>query len=313
MSAPTTALIATMRNEGPFILEWLAYHQLIGFSDIIVCSNDCVDASPDLLNVLSRRGLISHIPCSPGPDDKPQLFAYAQAERLVLERRPDWLMVLDTDEFLNIHVGAGRVTDLLASAPDATAFLINWRIFGNSGHDCCSAELVTSRFTRAAAQESAVNRSFKTLFTRAEAYHCVLLPHGPGYAKEDAAGSLRPVNGAGERLPEAFARSEGFMQSEPDQVSWSLAQINHYNTRSTDDYWVKHDRGGGLSPERWDRDWNWTAFNRNEEEDRTIQRHLPKLRASMDRLLEDPEIAEAHERCRRLYAAQVHRLRRLAS
>ena len=35
-----------MRDEGPYLLEWVAYHRLIGFTDIVVCSNDCVDGSP---------------------------------------------------------------------------------------------------------------------------------------------------------------------------------------------------------------------------------------------------------------------------
>src|SRR3546814_3400210 len=75
-------------------------------------------------------------------------------------------MVLDADEFLNVHVGGGMVPELLAAAPEATAILINWRIFGNSGHERWSPGLVTRRYTRAAEQAHGVNRSFKTLFTR---------------------------------------------------------------------------------------------------------------------------------------------------
>jgi hypothetical protein len=313
MTAPSVALVATMRNEGPFLLEWIAYHRLIGFTDIIVCTNDCVDGSPELLDALADQGAVRHLRCAPGPEHQPQLFAYSRAEPLVRRIDPDWTMVLDADEFLNVHVGQGLVSDLLAAAPDATAFLLNWRIFGNSGHERWSADLVTERFTRAAPRESAVNLSYKTLFTRGDAYHCLLLPHGPGYAKDGRAETLRPVNGGGETLPERFARSEGFLQSEPDQVSWRLAQINHYNTRSTEDYWVKHDRGGGLSAERWDRDWNWGAFNRNEQEDVSIQRHLAALRPEVARLLADPAVAAAQERCRRLYDRQVARLRRSAA
>ncbi len=313
MDTRRIALIATMRNEGPFIVEWVAYHRMIGFTDVVVCSNDCVDGTPELLDALAGRGVLTHLRCNPGPDDKPQLFAYAQAERVVRTLRPDWLMVLDADEFLEIHVGAGTVGELIDAVPDATAFLLNWRIFGNAGHERWSRALVTERFTRAAARESAVNLSYKTLFSRADAYHCVLLPHGPGYAREERLAELHPVDGAGAPLPERYARSEGFLQSEPDRVSWRLARVNHYNTRSTDDYRVKHDRGGGLSPDRWDREENWAAFNRNEEEDAGIWRHLPTLRGEIARLMADPAVAEAHERCCDLYARLVDRLRRSAA
>jgi hypothetical protein len=302
------ALVATMRNEGPFLLEWLAYHCAIGFTEILVCTNDCVDGSPELLDALEAHGVVRHLRCTPGPDDKAQLFAYGQAQAALAHDWPDVLMVLDADEFLNIHVGAGHVTDLLDAVPDATTFLVNWRIFGASGHDRWSAEPVLERFTRAATRDNGVNWSFKTLFRHPDAYHCPLLPHGPGFAKPERLAGLRPVDGGGTALPERYARAEGFLQSEPGTVSYRLAQVNHYNTRSWEDYLAKHERGGGLGPERWARDENWAIFNRNEVEDLSIQRHLPAIRAGVADLLADARVAAAYRRCCDLYGAHVSAL-----
>ena len=303
-------LVATMRNEGPFVLEWLAYHRSIGFDEVVVCSNGCVDGTPDLLDLLAARGRLTHLPCTPGPGDKPQLFAYAAAQAYLGPRPDDWLMVLDADEFLNIHVGAGGVRDLVAARPDATAFLVNWRVFGSSGHAAWSDEPVTRRFVRAAPRYNAVNTSFKTLFTRADAYHCPLLPHGPGFARAERLAEIRPLDGGGQPLPDVFARSESFLQSAAGTVDWSLAQVNHYNTRSREDYRVKHDRGGGLSPERWDLDWNWRAFDTNDQVDRTIGRHASALEAALAELLADAEIAHQHRRCQDAYRRHATALAR---
>ena len=226
-------------------------------------------------------------------------------EALLGDAWPDVLMVLDADEFLNIHLGAGTVPELIAAVPDATAFLINWRIFGSSGHEGWSPEPVLRRFTRAAERQHGVNWSYKTLFRLPDAYHCPLLPHGPGHARAERVDDLRPVDGGGRALPRRYARSEGFLQSEPGQVSWTLAQVNHYNTRAWQDYLVKHRRGGGLGLDRWDRAGSWANFDRNEEEDVSIQRHLPALQAELDRLLADPAIRAAHDRCCRLYGEHV--------
>jgi hypothetical protein len=49
-------LAATMPNEGPYILEWVAYHLAIGFTDIVICTNDCVDGSLALLERLQELG-----------------------------------------------------------------------------------------------------------------------------------------------------------------------------------------------------------------------------------------------------------------
>jgi hypothetical protein len=301
-------LVATMRDEGPYLLEWVAYHRLIGFTDIVVCSNDCVDGSPALLDALQGRGLLRHIPCNPGPDNKPQLFAYRQAEAVLSKTWPDVLMVLDGDEFLNVHVGHGTVAELLAAVPQATAMMINWRIFGSAGHESWSADPVLRRYRRAAARDHGVNRSFKTLFRHPENYHCPLLPHGPGYARPEALPRLRVVDGAGLPLPERYARSEEFLQTEPGAVTWQLAQVNHYNTRSWQDYLVKHRRGGGLGPERWDRDSNWEAFNRNEEIDLSIGRYAAATEQAVAELLADPLIRNCHGRCLHLYRSHVEAL-----
>ncbi|MFC3124366.1 glycosyltransferase family 2 protein [Pseudoroseomonas globiformis] len=301
-------LVATMRDEGPYLLEWVAYHRMIGFSEIVVCSNNCVDGTPALLDALQARGQLRHIPCDPGPDDKAQLFAYQQVEAVLSKAWPDVLMVLDGDEFLNIHVGGGTVPELLGSMPQATAMMINWRIFGSAGHESWSADSVLQRFRQAAARNHGVNRSFKTLFRNPGHYRCPLLPHGPGYARADALRCIRVVDGAGQPLPERYARSEEFLQTDPGAVTWRLAQVNHYNTRSRQDYLVKHWRGGGLGSERWDRASNWEAFNRNEETDLSIERHAAATRQAVTELLADPLIHKRHNQCLNLYGSHVEAL-----
>ena len=48
--SPPVALMSCMRNEGIHILEWLAYHRVIGFGPVVICSNDCADGSDRLLD-----------------------------------------------------------------------------------------------------------------------------------------------------------------------------------------------------------------------------------------------------------------------
>jgi hypothetical protein len=300
-----------MRNEGPFILEWVAYHRAIGFTDIVVCTNDCIDASPALLDRMEELGILAHVANPCGAAEKPQLAAYARAEQLAVLREADWAMVLDADEFLNIHAGQGAVSDLIDAVPQATAFLINWRIFGNSGQIGWQPGFVTERFTRAAALGDPVNLSFKTLFTKLDAYRCKLLPHQPRYPEPARLAELHYVNGAGARLPCYFCdESRGdFLQSEPGQVSWKLAQINHYNTRSWEDYLVKHHRGGGLNIE-WKREAGWAVFNKNDETDRSIANKLPAARALYAAFLDDDELRHCHRRCCALYRRHIAELKR---
>ena len=67
-----TALVSCMRNEGIFLLEWVAYHQGLGFDAIIVVTNDCTDGSDALAETLADDGQIIHIDQTVPPGDSPQ-------------------------------------------------------------------------------------------------------------------------------------------------------------------------------------------------------------------------------------------------
>ena len=44
--------ILGVRNEGAFLLEWLAHHRATGFTDFLVFSNDCEDGTDAMLERL---------------------------------------------------------------------------------------------------------------------------------------------------------------------------------------------------------------------------------------------------------------------
>ena len=50
-----------MRNEGPFIVEWLCWYRMLGFNHAVVVTNNCTDHSPQLLDALQNAGLVHHI------------------------------------------------------------------------------------------------------------------------------------------------------------------------------------------------------------------------------------------------------------
>ncbi len=54
------AVLATMKNEGPFLLEWVAHHKALGFDDIVICTNDCADGTDAMVRRLAEMGLARH-------------------------------------------------------------------------------------------------------------------------------------------------------------------------------------------------------------------------------------------------------------
>ena len=46
--------VLTVRNEAAFLIEWVAHHLGIGFTDLVVLSNDCDDGTDAMLDRLAE-------------------------------------------------------------------------------------------------------------------------------------------------------------------------------------------------------------------------------------------------------------------
>ena len=55
-------IITSMKNEGSYIVEWVAYHRVIGFTDFLVYTNDCEDGTVEMLERLEEMGVLVHQP-----------------------------------------------------------------------------------------------------------------------------------------------------------------------------------------------------------------------------------------------------------
>ena len=62
IAAPRVLVATCMKDEGPFILEWLAWHRAVGVTDVVVFSNDCTDGTDRLLDRLHAMGELVHLP-----------------------------------------------------------------------------------------------------------------------------------------------------------------------------------------------------------------------------------------------------------
>jgi len=107
-AAVRVTVVLTVRNEGAFLLEWLAHHQACGVTDFLVFSNDCDDGTDAMLDRLDALGWLTHVR-NPGPHPEgPQWAALKLADTHPLVTGADWLLPLDIDEFVNVHTGDNR-------------------------------------------------------------------------------------------------------------------------------------------------------------------------------------------------------------
>jgi hypothetical protein len=284
-----------VRNEGAFLLEWLAHHRVVGFDHVVVFSNDCEDGTDTMLDRLESLGGVTHVR-NDGPYDKGgiQFTALKMAATLPQVQEAGWLLPLDVDEFVNIHTGDHTLAALHAALPDATAITLTWRLFGNAGQVGFTDAPVTGIFTRCAPVElywpwrAAM---FKTLYRNDGTYRKpgVHRPRDPDRAKLDGA---RWFDGAGRELPELFHTKRIFSNYGRD--NYALAQLNHYPLGAMESYVLKADRGRAVhSDDLLGLDY-WVERNFNTEEDTSISALAPARAAEQARLTADPELARLH-------------------
>ncbi len=293
----TVMAVSMMKDEAPFLLEWFAHHLAVGFTDILVYTNDCTDGTVEMLERLEELGLGYHRPnhIPDGVKPQPSAIKHAQAEPLV--RDADWVILFDADEFLAVSHPSGTIDGMItdAVAQDANGIVITWRIFGSGGVIDWSPEPVTEQYLRAAPPLWNKGWGVKTLFKFDHKYWKLGI-HRPSiknrWLETDFPDTVKWLNGSGRPMEDYF-KFRGW-RSIRRTLGYDWAQMNHYAVKSIDAYAVRKLRGNvNNKKDKYNADY-WSLQDRNEVEDHTILRHAEKRREIMETLLSDPVLNHLH-------------------
>jgi glycosyltransferase involved in cell wall biosynthesis len=305
-----TVLFCHVKNEAPFILEWIAYHIAIGFDEIVICSNPSTDGTEEILEVLSKSGRIRHIRATVEMRQSAHEASVTEFNRSVGYVPGHWYIWLDADEFLNVHVGSGLVSDLLAALGEYSGILVNWRIFGTSGNAYFPGRFIDSAFIKAAAKERAANLEIKTLFRFGDDFQgfSQKYSHRPLVKKVNLLKPESFLTGCGDPALSTSSRniewlsgvgSRAFHFVEEAEFGWKLAQVNHYAVRTPEMFKLKRARGrasvplGSIQNKQRYREKYLKYYDKNDVEDTTILRWKEKTASVIDELLRLPKMQEA--------------------
>ena len=308
------AAVTCVKNEGPFVLEWIAYGRVIGVQDFLFYSNDCDDGTDPLLDGLDAAGVITHLP-NPAKGRKYQLEALRHARRQDIIKNADWLWNADVDEFLNIHHGAGTIPEFVKACGDPDAISVTHQYFANNNVADFVDEPVMAQFQHSHNPDIWCDRldiEVKTLLRPGfpAGYFGVHRPYLP----EDMKRKDHPkwTDGSGHLVPHRFLINAG----EKRQFGYraqgvrNLATVNHYALRSLDSYLVKSDRGDANRDFRFFDDSYWRDRNDSAHHDTSILRHLPALKAEMAALKKKPGIKKLHDACVKRHREKIATLRK---
>lgn len=287
--------VLCVRNEGAFLLDWLAHHFACGVTDFVVLSNDCQDGTDTMLDRLAQVAPLTHIRNDGPYDDRGVQFTGLKlADKTAAVQKADWLLPLDIDEFVNVHVGNRTLPALIGALPDATAITLTWRLFGNAGVVRYTDCPVTDQFTAAAPTimhwpwRAAM---FKTLY-RNDGTYAKLGVHRPRDPDAEKMDKARWFDGEGRPLDSQFHSRRIFSQY--GRSNYGLAQLNHYALGAMESYVLKADRGRAVhSDHALGMDY-WVERNWSVEDDTSIQA-LGGVKDRRAVFRADPDLARLHE------------------
>ncbi|MGP9659505.1 glycosyltransferase family 2 protein [Halomonas sp. AOP31-B1-25] len=247
------AIAAIVKNELDSLSEWMAFHLAVGASHFLIADNESSDGTYELLDALSKTGLVTLISVPTG-STPPQLLAYQQ----LLGSCPngiDLVAFVDADEYLlptppAVAVAADKAPEfpLLAwlekqfASKEVGAMALNWACFGSNGAKFRDEGLVIERFTQRAKQAFGPNHHFKSVVrpTYVERFDN---PHHARLARGHYVNALgQPVEARRDK------------QGKPrvglsEQVVWEGARINHYLVKSVEEFVLgKAKRGSAATP-----------------------------------------------------------------
>ncbi len=231
-------VLGSARNEGPYLLEWIAHHRAIGFDHIFLYSNNNTDGSDELLRLLAQAGRITWIDQEMGPNALPQFRAYAHA----LSVLPDmldyrWTLLVDLDEFFCLDIKkfkSARDFLLWQDHAGAEAVAMPWLIFAARPEDKWHDTPCIERFQL---REETVNHHIKSAF-RTNLF-CGSNCHHPSATMRQNFAFLAETGLPHVALPPANSPS---LSKNPQAIN---AFIAHYIFRSAPEALAKVARGRG--------------------------------------------------------------------
>ncbi len=301
MAKAEKIIVACMRNEALFVVEWVAHHLAVGFDRVIVFTNDCDDGTDRILAAMAKVAPVEHYD-NPPPYDAGtiQKQALARAYRLKHVKRAAWVLHIDADEYVNVTIGGRKIDDLIALHPEVDAIALMWRHFGSSGKRMWAGGSVVESFVRGEASLPDVDQgelaAFKTLF-RPRKFKTMGV-HTPKLTRQRQIPVV--VNAKGTPLPHdnlMTQRGSGYRVCNA-MLTWDNAALHHHHVKSDDLHRMKHARGdanGRANAKRVIGSDFYAQANRNDAEQLSLKQFRPQVKPWEQKLRAIADVSQAEQ------------------
>lgn len=300
-----------MKNEGPFITEWVAHYLSIGFNRIFVITNDCDDGTDLIADRLSALAPVTHIRNLVPEGEFAQVTGMQTLKLSGHLIGVDWLLHCDADEFLYLHTFDPDIENFISALPPCDAVAFDWRYVGTNIKKWAGG-LVVEQCLKGSASLSKAETFSKTMF-RPALFNEISdhMPKAPVHPK------VVVRNSVGQELPNTamfHPRKSRYIRDSIDHYSWNAAEMRHYALRADDVFSIKALRGFGINPRPQKYRVGsafWKSANKCERILDVNPIWLKKLKSRFECFLEDKELMRLHMDAIDKVQAKAQQLRKM--
>lgn len=239
-------VVATARNEGIYLPEWIAYHTAVGFEKSFIYINDCVDNSYNILKAIEKDGIVDVYETVSHDKVNVQGKAYAHCLSFVPEILDyKWVLILDIDEFFvydkNIFSSLEDYFSFI-DKKQSDSVMFDWINMGSNQQIAWDKRPCFERFSSDGFHE---DEKIKSAFKPARAAKSY--PHFPiefenySFVRRSSTGLLAKTR-AHEELHGTFGKHGN------DLCDNRFAVIYHYYFKSAEEFLWKSSRNRGDHP-----------------------------------------------------------------
>lgn len=213
---------AIIKDEEPFLDEWMAYYTLLGAEAFYLYDNGSATPLRQTLRKYERFHTPESLRIHDAPGEKLQMITYGHC-LAAYANKCRWIAFVDLDEFI-VPKRHDTIPAMLEEFEPYAGLALSWRTFGSNGHVTRPQGLQIENYTRALAASHSLNRHIKTIVNPTLADH-FSNPH------------ICALKNPADRI--VLENHELTNSAWTDVPSWEKGQINHYYFRSKKDFFTK--------------------------------------------------------------------------
>lgn len=223
---------AWIKNEAPYLAEWIEFHLLQGFERFYIYDNRSTDNTLEVLDPYIKAGIVE-LRYYPPEVTSRKNFWVMKTTIDEFKGHHKWLFHHSIDEYMFCHESGKTVSEFLKDYEPFSGVCVPWHYYGSNGHDTKTDGLVIERFTEHIIDQ---NNTIKTIIKPEHTVDSVGNPHVYFYNVG------APPAVYSNKIPHVTTNPHRGALDNP-HYNLNDIRINHYVTMSKEEYETKMNKG----------------------------------------------------------------------